>query len=115
MKVIIAGGRYGILSKGAKNSILRLVEQGKLTELVCGMAKGIDQEAYMLLKDKVPIKEFPADWDTYGKGAGPIRNEQMAVYADAVILFRGNRGTDNMCINAERYGLEIIFDEGSIN
>lgn len=30
---------------------------------------------------------MPADWTTYGKKAGYIRNEAMAEKADAVIVF----------------------------
>ena len=30
---------------------------------------------------------FPAQWDTYGNRAGPIRNKDMAEYADIAIVF----------------------------
>ena len=34
---------------------------------------------YRLAKEfKLPLKEFPADWERFGKSAGYIRNEQMA-------------------------------------
>ncbi len=36
---------------------------------------------------KHPVRLFPADWNTYGKGAGVMRNEQMARYADAALVF----------------------------
>ena len=29
---------------------------------------------------------MPAQWDLYGRAAGPIRNAQMADYADAAII-----------------------------
>lgn len=34
----------------------------------------------------IPVVEFPADCKLHRKAAGPIRNEQMAQYADALIL-----------------------------
>ena len=71
-----------------------------ITELITGTAKGVDQVAY-LLKDRyehITLKEFPADWDTHGKAAGPIRNAQMAEYADVlVIVWDGeSRGSASM-------------------
>lgn len=33
-----------------------------------------------------PCRRFPADWDTHGKSAGPLRNAQMVAEADALIL-----------------------------
>jgi hypothetical protein len=41
--------------------------------------------------------------------AGPIRNGEMAKYADALIVFWDgkSRGTKNMIDLAERYGLKV--------
>lgn len=46
----------------------------------------------------IPVKRFPAQWDTGGKSAGLIRNEQMAHYGDALLaLWDGHsRGTYHM-------------------
>ncbi|WP_417886662.1 hypothetical protein [Zunongwangia sp.] len=33
------------------------------------------------------IKQFPANWNKYGKSAGYRRNAEMAEYADALIAF----------------------------
>ena len=60
-------------------------------------------------KNKVPVKKFPADWEKFGKSAGYRRNQQMAEYADAVILFPGGKGTNHMYDIAKRMGL-IIYD-----
>ena len=56
----------------------------------------------------IPIKKFPAEWDKHGKGAGFIRNKQMAEYADAVVLFPGGNGTNNMYEQASKMNLKII-------
>jgi hypothetical protein len=50
-----------------------------------------------MLFDKI-ITPFPADWDLHGKAAGPIRNREMAEYADELLaLWDGkSRGTKNM-------------------
>jgi hypothetical protein len=63
-------------------------------------------------KPKIGIKltTFHADWDKHGKKAGPIRNKEMAVYADACIAFWDGQspGTKNMIALAETYGLKLV-------
>lgn len=43
-------------------------------------------------------RTFKADWNTYGKTAGPKRNAQMAEYGDALlVIWDGkSRGSANM-------------------
>jgi len=54
------------------------------------------------------IKSFPAKWERYGKSAGMKRNLQMAMYADACILFPGGRATANMKELAITSKLKVI-------
>ena len=99
MKLIIAGSRDYFPSE---NSIIRfLVEKNipKVKELVCGMCSGVDMCGKNWADNyEIPIKEFPADWKTHGKAAGPIRNKEMAKYADALLLIWDgkSRGSANM-------------------
>lgn len=105
MKVVIAGCRYSdVEAKIAFNDyklLIDTIEKSSLniTEVVCGMAIGADRmgEQWAILNN-ITVKEMPADWNTYGKGAGPIRNRAMAEYADAaIILWDGkSEGTRNM-------------------
>lgn len=50
----------------------------------------------------IPVERYPADWDRYGKAAGPIRNAQMLdADPDLVIAFvnkplSASRGTNHM-------------------
>lgn len=55
----------------------------------------------------LPIIPFPADWTTYGKSAGPRRNEEMAKIATHCIVFwdQQSRGSKNMIENARKYNL----------
>lgn len=108
MKVIIAGSRdiddFSLVKEAVTESGF------EITEVVSGKAPGVDKlgEQWAEQND-VPVKEFPADWKLHGKGAGPIRNVQMAKYAEALIaLWDGqSRGTSNMIQNARAYGLEV--------
>lgn len=57
----------------------------------------------------VTYKGFPADWETYGKSAGPIRNRQMAQYADALLLIWDgeSRGSANMREEMQKLGKPV--------
>jgi len=99
MKTIIAGTRtfndYELLV--SKLTEFRLTHD--ITEIVSGGAIGADRlgEVYAMRND-IPIKPFPANWNKHGNAAGPIRNRQMAEYADQLIVFwdGSSKGTENM-------------------
>ena len=47
-------------------------------EVVSGGANGADHLGELwAIGYSIPLTRFPADWDKYGKGAGPKRNQQM--------------------------------------
>lgn len=107
MKLIIAGGRdYRFTLK----DIERLNNLENITEVVSGGAKGADAEGEQWAAEQgIPVKVFKADWKQYGRGAGPRRNQAMADYSDAVALFPGGKGTENMFKHAQKIGL-VIYD-----
>lgn len=97
MKVIIAGSRilsdYSLVTQAMKRCGFHV------TEVVCGCATGIDRLGEQWARaNNISVKEMPANWDRDGKAAGPIRNREMAKYADAaVIIWDGkSAGTRNM-------------------
>lgn len=58
-----------------------LLKNKKNIVIVSGGAKGADFLAKKYaLEHHLLYKEFPADWDKYGKRAGYIRNEEMHKY-----------------------------------
>jgi hypothetical protein len=66
---------------------------------VSGGAEGVDTIAIEWAKaNHLPVNVFPADWSKHGKSAGPIRNAEMAKYADALICIRWDysKGSKNM-------------------
>jgi len=103
MKLIIAGGRKYVFTRGDAKRIDAI----NPSEIVSGGATGADAggEKYAKVKD-IPLKLFPADW-SIGNKAGPIRNTEMAKYADAVALFKGGYGTADMYKKAVANGLTI--------
>jgi len=108
MKVIIAGSR----EITNKELVFHILDSNKshITEVVCGMARGIDLFGKeWAIKNNIPVAEFPADWKGLGRKAGPIRNCQMAEYADALIaIWDGNsKGTKHMIDYATKKGLKV--------
>ena len=73
--------------------------------IVSGCAEGADKlgERYAS-EHNLTVERFPAEWDKYGKYAGPRRNAQMAKVADGVLVFWDgkSRGTKNMIENAKK-------------
>lgn len=109
MKVIIAGGRNITDYNVVKTAYYKSGFQA--TEIVSGAAKGVDYLGELFAKDNgISIQRFPADWNKYGKRAGPLRNLQMAEYADALIaVWDGeSKGTANMITQARQHGLEVF-------
>jgi hypothetical protein len=98
VKLIIAGSRS--LHPSVQEIHRSLVAHGikNIFEIVSGKASGVDTcgEAYARLLG-ISLASFPADWDL-GRGAGHIRNRQMAEYADALLLIWDgkSRGSLNM-------------------
>ena len=123
VRIIIAGSRkfndYPRMVKELDNLGIHLINSINPIEIVSGHAPGADTLGEKFAKAyDYPLKIFPAEWDKYGKAAGPIRNEQMAKYAaeaDMGILIAfpigESKGTRNMIKLAQQYGLEICVIE----
>lgn len=102
MKLIIAGSRDVRLTIIEIGEVLRerKVPVELVTEVVSGGAAGMDTcgEEWASYHG-IPIKYFPANWDLHGKAAGPMRNKEMALYADAALIVMkkgGSPGSKNM-------------------
>lgn len=87
MKLIIAGSRDLEPSYGFIMDSIKMLGITNIKEVVSGCASGVDHEGeHWASHASVPIKRFPANWTKHGKAAGPIRNIQMAEYADCLLL-----------------------------
>lgn len=104
-KIIIAGSRditdFDLVKRACRSSGFFTTEliNAKEIEIVSGGAKGVDSLGeYLAKRAGFHLKFFPADWVTYGKAAGPIRNKQMGDYADCLIAIRldNSKGTTHM-------------------
>lgn len=109
MRVLVCGSRHF----NDKELMEDVLKQYAITEIIHGKARGTDSLAGEYGKSvSIPVAEFPALWDKYGKSAGPIRNRQMLVEGepDLVIAFRApnSRGTQNMIDQARKAGVETV-------
>lgn len=87
--------------------------------LVSGGAKRADALAERLVNHRgLTIDVISADWQRYGRGAGPVRNRQIVESADLVVAFwDGNsRGTGSALAHAEKVGVpvEVHHPDGSV-
>jgi len=108
MKVVIAGSRditdYDILLKAIKECPFQI------TEVISGRARGVDTLGEKFAEDYgLKLHLFPADWKRLRNAAGPIRNAQMADFADAVLcVWDGvSSGTKDMMNQAKKRGLPL--------
>ena len=111
MKTIIAGPRDYYIYQSLLEAIDKI--SWEITEVVSGRARGVDKMGERWAKEHgIPVQPFPADWDRFGKRAGPIRNTQMANYvgSEGALLALWDHqtiGTGNMIETAREKGLTV--------
>jgi len=78
VKVLVFGSREWVSPKPIRN-VLKMLPKGSV--VIAGACQGADNiaadEARKLKDLELVVREYPADWDTFGLDAGPIRNQQM--------------------------------------
>ena len=108
-RIVIAGSREYKNCREAKEIIEHhLSNICKENEIVIlsGGCRGADLIGERYAEEKGNrIERHLADWEKYGRGAGPKRNEEMAKLCDCVICFWDGRskGTKSMLDYAKKY------------
>lgn len=107
--VIVCGGRnyenkenvYSLLdivnAKLQNNN--KILNQNTKLKIINGGANGADFLSKCWAKDRgIDIEIFLADWNTYGKYAGPLRNKLMfdSSNPEMIVAFNGGKGTKHM-------------------
>jgi len=133
MKILVTGGRlYGQVAEDCPRDMLeeellraarervRLYEsldeiktkRGGISCVVEGGAEGADRIAHnWAMERNVPTVRYSADWKTYGRAAGPVRNQQMIdeEKPDLIVACKGGKGTADMIARAERHRIRIVY------
>ena len=93
-----------------------------LPTIIHGGCKGADSIAgYLAAQLGFPVKVFKADWQKYGKAAGPKRNQQMLDegHPTLVVAFHDaiteSKGTKDMITRAEKAGIKTIVIKSITN
>ena len=112
MRVLVCGGRTYNNRTLMEETLNRFNKEGSSLDLIItGGASGADAlAAEIAFKWGTPLAIYPAQWDSYGKGAGPIRNGWMLEFGqpDLVVAFSGGRGTANMIKQAREAGVNVM-------
>lgn len=106
MKLIVCGGR----EYGDYHALKRAIEQLKPTYIAHGAARGADTLADEIATHlRIPVRRYVADWKTFGRAAGMMRNGQMLkdFEPDAVLAAPGGNGTANMVIRSLRQPVPV--------
>lgn len=128
MRILVCGGRNFANPKATDEYRFLMKELDKIAEefskeynpydnwlptdivIINGRGRGVDSASSdWAVVNYAQLKEYPADWDTHGKAAGFIRNQQMLDKGkpDLVIAFPGGTGTADMVRRAKKAGIEV--------
>ncbi len=131
MRVLICGDRnYGVYlgdslkkplaakkvrAKARRKMLAFIITLPKNTVIIDGGAKGADSLANeVALENGYPTERYFAQWNLYGRAAGPIRNKQMLDEGrpDKVAYFHddieNSKGTADMISISRKAGIEVI-------
>ena len=117
MRLLICGDRNW--SDGF--SIREILEKFRPDVVIEGCANGADKLAGIAGEELgIEVLRFPADWQKYGRSAGPIRNSQMLKEGnpDVVVGFHykieESKGTRDMLTRAKKAGKATFIFDGKL-
>lgn len=116
-RVMVTGSRNWSNAQAIQDALEgQLVEHGAIT-VVHGAARGADSiadnwaKAKIAQGAKVKVEAHPAEWDRYGKSAGPKRNQKMIDLGAKVVLafpLGKSVGTRHAMGAARKAGIPVI-------
>lgn len=110
MKVLVCGGRrYSSIEK-VDQVLSTIHEDGVISHLIEGGAEGADTIARTWAQGVgVQTVTCKANWEQFGKSAGPRRNANMlSLGPDLVVAFPGGAGTAHMVGVAKAAGIRVM-------
>ena len=115
MKIVVGGCRdffdYPVVSYHL-DTLLKQYDPADTIVFLSGHCSGVDQlvERYAI-EHAHSLILFPAEWERYGRAAGPIRNKSMVESSDQVVAFWDgkSRGTASLIGYARKLGKPITI------
>lgn len=117
MKLLICGDRHWT-QEAPIRKVLERYEPTAVT-VIHGDAPGADRIAGRIANEMgFSVDPFPAEWEKYGRPAGPIRNRQMLKEGpDLVVAFHSDiessKGTKDMLEISNKAGVATELHEGN--
>lgn len=113
MRILITGSRDFLDYELMKNTLKKY--KGKNATIIHGACRGADLTAdFVAKKFGFNVEKYPANWQKYGKSAGPIRNKEMLESdIDLVLAFPigESKGTRNCISQAKAKNIPVIIIE----
>ena len=110
MRLLVCGGRGFNNGEAIRNRLDRMHTTQPISVLMTTSAYGADTLAHTwALVRNVPSIVFNANWNTYGRKGGRLRNQRMIDEGkpDLVLAFPGGRGTADICRRARKAGITV--------
>lgn len=111
MRLLVCGGRNFSDIDRLRFCMNQIVGNETDVTVIHGGARGADRLAGQIaLRAGVKVSVFFAQWETYGKAAGSLRNQQMLDEGkpDVVLAMPGGRGTADMVRRAKAAGVKVV-------
>jgi len=108
--VLVSGGREYIAWDTVNSVLTEIHKETPIDKIVHGGARGADTLGGKWARENnVLEKIYKPDWNTYGKAAGMVRNQEMLdkESIDLLASFPGGKGTADMKKRAKYKGVEI--------
>ena len=109
IRIVIGGCRdfndYNFFCKYVDMYLKKIKENNQII-ILSGHCRGVDIMAEKYAEERqYKLEIYFADWEKYGKFAGPKRNREMVLNADYVIAFWDgkSRGTKSLIEYAKQY------------
>lgn len=110
--IIVCGGRYYADEPFVILTLDRLRAIYGPLHIIQGGASGADRMAFRWAQKQphVLASNVPADWQSHGRRAGPVRNQKMLddYRPKLVVAFPGGRGTADMIRRAKAAGVPVL-------
>ena len=113
MKIVIGGCRgytdYKVFCDFVSQCLTSEENLDSMT-ILSGHCSGVDTMAERYAQENgIALEIFPANWEAYGRAAGPVRNREMVSQADIVIAFWDgkSKGTASLLQYAKKLGRKI--------